>query len=257
MRTILDRRVRDGVLRRSIDKWLKAAVHSKGHIWYPEEGTPQGGVISPLLANVYLHDVLDVWFEREVQPRLAGKAFLVRYADDVAIVFEQERDARRVMDVLPKRFAKYNLTLHPEKTRLIDFRRPHGREGRGTFEMLGFTHFWGMSWKGNRVVQRKTASLRFSRALKRVVTWCRENRHRPVREQHRQLVWKLNGHYQYFGITGNNRALNRFSWLVRRAWYKWLGRRSSDRRMTWVKFKTLLQRYVLPLPRIVHSALAA
>lgn len=253
LRVILDRRVRDGVLRRSIDKWLKAGVQQHGSLWFPEEGTPQGGVISPLLANVYLHDVLDVWFEKEVRPRLAGEAVLVRYADDVVIAFELQRDASRVMEVLPKRFAKYNLTLHPEKTRLLDFRKPRHREARETFELLGFTHFWGTSRKGNAVVQRRTSSSRFSRALRRVVTWCRNNRHAPVREQHKQLVRKLNGHYQYFGITGNARALSSFSRGVRAAWRKWLGRRSSSAQRTWSAFVNVLRRYPLPLPTIVHS----
>jgi RNA-directed DNA polymerase len=254
LRAILDQRVRDGVIRRTIDKWLNAGVQHDGAIRYPDDGTPQGGVISPLLANVYLHEVLDVWFEREVRPRLDGSASLIRYADDATMVFAQEADARRVLSVLAKRFAKYGLTLHPEKTRLIDFRRPPGNgTGPGSFDVLGFTHFWGPARKGNWVVQRKTSRSRFGRALHRVAEWCRQNRHRSVREQHKMLVAKVRGHYNYFGITGNSRALGRFWYEVKRVWKKWLGRRSGREQMTWERFALLVGRYPLPWPRVVHS----
>jgi RNA-directed DNA polymerase len=254
LRAILDQRVRDGVIRRTIDKWLNAGVQHDGTIRYPDGGTPQGGVISPLLANVYLHEVLDVWFEQEVRPRLDGSASLIRYADDATMVFARETDARRVMNVLPKRFARYGLTLHPEKTKLIDFRSPTGNgDDPGSFDMLGFTHFWGCSRKGNSVVQRKTSRSRFGRALQRVAEWCRMSRHLPVREQHKTLVAKLRGHYNYFGITGNSRALGRFLHEVKCAWRKWLHRRSNRAHMTWERFNLLLSRYPLPEPHIVHS----
>lgn len=254
LRTILDRRVRDGVIRRMIDKWLKAGVQHGGELSFPDDGTPQGGVVSPVLANVYLHEVLDVWFEQEVRPRLDGSASLIRYADDAVVIFEREADARRVMAVLAKRFARYGLTLHPTKTRLIDFRRPTRKGKRGSFDFLGLTHFWGRSRRGYWVVQRKTASSRFGRALKRVAEWCRSNRHRPVVEQHGALVRKLRGHYNYFGITGNSRALGRYWHEVRRVWRKWLDRRSGRKHMKWDKYALLLKRYPLPRPRIVHSA---
>lgn len=254
LRAILEQRVRDGVIRRTIDKWLNAGVQHDGAIRYPDGGTPQGGVISPLLANVYLHEVLDVWFEQEVRPRLDGSASLIRYADDATMVFAQEADARRVLAVLAKRFAKYGLTLHPEKTKLIDFRRPTGDgAGPGSFDMLGFTHFWGRSQKGNSVVQRKTSRSRFGRALQRVAEWSRRNRHRSVREQHAGLVAKVRGHYGYFGITGNSRALGRFLHEVKRVWRKWLSRRSQRRQMTWERFALLVGRHPLPWPRVVHS----
>jgi group II intron reverse transcriptase/maturase len=254
LRSILDQRVRDGVMRRSIDKWLKAGVQKDGSVSYPEIGTPQGGVISPLLANVYLHTVLDVWFEREVRPTLDGSAVLIRFADDVVIVFEQETDARRVMAQLPERFGSYGLALHPEKTRLIDFRRPTGNGSRpGSFQSLGFSHHWGRSRKGNWVVQRKTASNRFSRSVKRVAEWCRRNLHLPIREQYVSLSKKLHGHYSYFGVTGNGRALARFRYEVIRVWRKWLDRRSSKTLMSWVRFEPILARYQLPMPRVVHS----
>lgn len=258
LRSFLDRRVRDGVVRRAIGKWLNAGVMESGEVSHPDRGTPQGGVVSPLLSNLYLHEVLDVWFEHEVKPRLRGRAFEIRFADDAALVFEREEDARRVLAVLAKRFAKYGLRLHPEKTRLVDFRSPP-RAGRGgsqrerSFELLGFTHFWGRSRKGRWVVQRKTAKDRFSRALREVGRWCRAHRHWCVAEQRSALSRKLHGHYAYYGITGNARALVRFLGEVRRLWRKWLNRRSWRAGMTWERFARLYQRYPLPSPRVVHS----
>jgi group II intron reverse transcriptase/maturase len=261
LQSFLDRRVRDGVIRRVVGKWLNAGVMEEGAVWYPEAGTPQGGVISPLLSNLYLHEVLDRWFEHEVKPRLAGQAFLVRYADDAVLGFEQEEDARRVLTVLAKRFSRYGLALHPEKTRLVRFRRPgrgDGPQGRTThtgchFDMLGFTHFWARSRKGRWVVKRKTAKGRFGRAVKRIAQWCREHRHLPVAAQHAAINRKLQGHYAYYGVTGNARALGRYRQTVERLWRRWLNRRSQRARLTWERYKQLLQRYPLLSPRVVHS----
>jgi group II intron reverse transcriptase/maturase len=257
LRDLLKHRVRDGVLQRLIGKWLKAGVMEDGNVSYPDSGSPQGGVISPLLANLYLHYVLDTWFEWEVQSRLSGPAHLIRYADDFVIVFANESDARRVMDVLPKRFGKYGLTLHPEKTRLIAFNRPDGKGGSGgrpgTFDLLGFTHYWGRSRRGKWVVQRKTASNRMSRSLKAVADWCRRHRHLPVREQHRVLSRKLRGHCAYYGITGNSKALTTFRMWVHRTWRYWLSRRNRERTMTWDCFNRLLEVYALPPAIAVHS----
>jgi group II intron reverse transcriptase/maturase len=256
LRQILRGRVRDGVLLRLIDKWLNAGVLENGDLSFPEAGSPQGGVISSLLSNVYLHEVLDVWFTREVRPRLKGRAHLIRYVDDAAILFSSEADARRVLEILQKRFGKFGLTLHPEKTKLIEFQRPDRRppsagDGRpGTFDLLGFTHYWAKSRRGKWVVKRKTARDRLSRGLKKIADWCRRNRHLDVREQHRALEQKLRGHFGYFGITGNYEALQRFYESTRRVWRKWLGRRSQKARMTWDRMEQLLQRYPLPLPRI-------
>ncbi len=262
LRRFLDERVTDGVIRRAIDKWLKAGVLENGAVSHPDEGTPQGGVISPILANVYLHEVLDEWFETDVKPRLQGRSLLVRYADDFVIVFEQEADARRVMDVLPKRFGKYGLTLHPMKTRLVKFTRPRrdgGGDGDepGSFELLGFNHHWGLSRKGNWVVQRTTMRSRFTRALGRVRDWCRINRHLPIAAQCTALGHKLRGHFGYYGITGNSEALSRFAYEVRRVWQKWLSRRSQRAQMSWERMRLLLTRYPLPPPRVVHSVLTS
>ena len=255
LRDFLDQRVRDGVIRRAIGKWLKAGVMEDGEWHRGKTGSPQGGVISPLLANVYLHEVLDRWFEGTVSQRLRGRAMLIRYADDAVLVFELETDALRVEAVLAERFGKYGLELHPEKTRLVDFRSPwRGGKGDEVFDFLGFTHYWGQSRKGRPTVARKTSKGRMRRALKRVAEWCRRNMHRPMKEQHAGLCRKVAGHYGYYGITGNFRSLTRFVDRVRYHWQKSLNRRSDKKSMPWKRFKDLLRRLPLPRPRIVHSA---
>jgi RNA-directed DNA polymerase len=262
LRELLQRRIRDGVLLRLIGKWLNAGVLEGDVYTLPEQGTPQGGVISPLLANVYLHYVLDEWFEKDVKPRLAGRVFLIRYADDFVIGFSHEADAKRVLEVLPKRLAKYGLTLHPDKTRLVPFQRPsQPPESRapgpqpGAFDLLGFTHFWGRSRRGGWVIQRRTSSSRFSRTIKTIAQWCRRHRHLPVAEQHQILSQKLRGHDAYYGITGNYRALTRLRQVVRQAWRKWLARRRAGP-FSWDTFGRLWQRYPLPRARVVHSVYA-
>jgi group II intron reverse transcriptase/maturase len=261
LRTILDQRVRDGVLRRTIDKWLKAGVMEGLELSRPDAGTPQGGVISPLLANVYLHVVLDKWFHEDVLPRLRGRGSMVRYADDAVLVFANESDARRVMDVLPKRFGKYGLTLHPIKTRLVRFRPPNrGRDeqqpGSGSFDMLGFTHYWAKSRRGFWVAKRKTASSRFTRTLTRWSEWLGQVRHEPVGLQHRLLGQKLRGHYGYFGLAGNYRALARLRFEVQRRWRRALARRHRGG-LTWVRYLKLLERFPLPRPHVRSWPLAA
>ena len=256
LREILSQRVRDGAVLRLIGKWLNAGVMEGVALSHPEAGTPQGGVISPLLANIYLHEVLDEWFVRDVQPRLSGRAVLVRYADDFVFVFALERDARAVLDVLPKRFGKYGLTLHPDKTRLVPFHRPDrddgDGDGPGTFDLLGFTHHWGLSRKGRWIVKKRTAQDRFSRTLRRIAEWCSVHRHDGVEEQRRALARKLNGHYAYFGVTSNYAALSRLVYEVKAIWRKWLSRRSQKGALDWAAMHRLLERYPLPRPRIVH-----
>lgn len=258
LRRFLRRRVSDGVIRRLIGKWLKAGVWEEGRTWYPEEGTPQGGVVSPLLSNLYLHEVLDVWFDQEVRPRLRGRALVVRFADDFVLGLEWEEDARRVLEVLPKRFARYGLTIHPEKTRKIRFLRPGGgQRQRATFDFLGFTHYWGRSRRGKWVVKRQTAQDRLSRGLKRLSSWCRKHRHQQVAEQHRVLCLKVRGHYLYYGITGNGKSLCAFGHEVTRIWRRWLNRRDRTRPMKWPRFELLLERYPLPPVRVYHSVYSA
>lgn len=263
LREFLDQRVRDGVLRRAIDKWLKAGVMDGGALSHPATGTPQGGVISPVLSNIYLHKVLDEWFEATVKPRLQGTAFLIRYADDFVLVFQRERDARRVLEVLTKRFTRYGLSLHPDKTRLLRFEPPRRKEGPGiaqepkrasSFDFLGFTHYWDQSRQGRWMVKRKTASDRITRFLRQLNQWCQKYRHSPLPWQHRQLLGKLRGHYGYYGITGNSRCLSSVHHWAKRIWRKWLSRRSRTSNVVWDRFNLLLERYRLPNPRICRVA---
>ena len=272
LQEFVTRRVSDGVIRRLIGKWLNAGVMEDGGITYSDTGTPQGGVISPMLANIYLHYVLDEWFEKEVKPLMRGESRLIRYADDFVIVFREKYDAERVRDVLPKRFVKYGLTVHPEKTKLIDFRSPNHRErkreeksndyGRGggkpgTFDLLGFTHYWGKTRKGGQAVKRKTMKSRMARSVQNVDQWCRKNRHEPIREQWKKLCEKARGHYGYYGITGNSRSIGNFLYQMQRSWQRWLNRRNSNRELSWMKFSHILERFTLPAPKIVHSVYRA
>ena len=265
LRSFLDQRVVDGVLRRSIDKWLKAGVLEDGNVFHSELGTPQGGVISPLLANIYLHEVLDKWFVREVQPRLGGPAHLIRYADDFVIVCAEERDARRVLEVLPQRFAKFGLTTHPDKTRLVAFGRPplpdparpakKSVEIPKTFDLLGFTHYWGLSRKGRWAVFRKTALKRYLRCTGVISQWCQRSRHAKVGSQNGSLNDKLRGHYNYYGIIGNARDIGSFRNHTLLTWKYWLNRRGNRASLTWPRYKRLLQRYPLLPARLPKRAL--
>lgn len=253
IREVLQKRVNDGGIIRQIGKWLNAGVMEEDILTYPETGTPQGGVISPLLANIYLHEVLDVWLEQQIRPCLKGRTFLVRYADDFVIGCELEADARRIMAVLPKRFTRYGLTIHPEKTRVIPFGKPTPtwRHQNGTFDFLGFTHYWGGTRNGGAVIKRKTARKRLKRTIKRIWEWCRINRHLPFAEQYRTLCIKLKGHYQYYGVRGNIKALETVQHHATKAWRYWLGRRSHKRAMPWERFEYLSLLHPLPQPSIV------
>ena len=259
LREFLDRRVTDGVIRRMIDKWLKAGVLEEGRLQRNEKGSPQGGVVSPLLANIFLHHVLDEWFEGEVKPLLRGRSRLVRFADDFVMAFESLEDAERVRAVLDKRMARYGLTIHADKTRFIDFRKhppggkPHPKTQGTTFDFLGFTHVWGRSRRGKSVVRQITAKNRVVRALVHIAEWCRDNRHRPIKEQQAHLGRMMRGHYAYYGVTGNIRRLQRFAHLIERIWRKWLSRRSSKSGLNWVAMAGLLKRHPLPPPRIIHA----
>ena len=259
LREVHRRRVKDGVILRLIDKWLKAGVWEQGEITYTEEGTPQGGVISPMLSNIYLHEVLDHWFEQMVKPRLGGEARLVRFADDFVMIFQRREDAEKVMEVIPKRFEKYGLSIHPGKTRLVDFRHPwKSRTKPDTFDFLGFTHYWGKTRKGGHAVKKKTASKKLGQKVKELRQWCKANRHKPLAEQHQALCQKLQGHCAYYGVTGNIRSLVAYRRALLRAWQYWLHRRSRKRDgMSWARFwQITVNPYPIPPVRIVHSAAA-
>ena len=252
---MLQKRVADGSLLRLIGKCLHVGILDGEAYSEPSEGTVQGSTMSPILGNIYLHYALDLWFAREVKPRLRGKAILVRFADDAVLGFERQDDAEKVKAVLGKRMARFGLTLHPEKTRLLNFRRPSRsqRKGKGpsTFDCLGFTWFWRRSRNGAWVVACKTGRARLSRAMKSVYDWCRSHRHQPVKEQHAALTRKLRGHFNYFGVNGNVRSLGLLARSAQHSWFKWLNRRSQRARLTWERFTDLLKDFPLPLPRVV------
>jgi group II intron reverse transcriptase/maturase len=263
LREILSHRIRDGVVMRLIGKWLNAGVLEEGRRTQPEAGTPQGGVISPLLSNIYLHEILDKWIDQVVKSRMKGRIFEIRFADDYLLGFTQEADARRVMKILPKRFEKYGLKLHPEKTRIVEFKPNRktnvagSRKGTGTFDFLGFTHYWGRSRKQVWVIKRKTASDRLSRAVKKVAEWCRTWQHMPLKEQQITLRGKMLGHYNYYGIRGNSSSLGKFHHAIRSVWRKWLSRRSREAKMNWEQYCRLLESYPLPRPRLNYRGTVA
>jgi RNA-directed DNA polymerase len=258
LRDFLAKRVTDGVVRKLIDKWLKAGVLEDGQLFYPATGTPQGGVVSPCLANVFLHYVLDEWYSTQVVPRLRGKSTLVRYCDDFVMIFEYKGDADRVYAVLGKRLEKYGLQLHSDKTRLVDFRfrtsRDQRRQYAKTFNFLGFTHVRVMSRNGKRAMLQKTAKDRLARAIDAFNQQCRRMRHWRIGEQHERLCRMLRGHYAYYGITGNRGSLNRLHHAVIRLWHKWLSRRSrkSTSYLSWERFCRILEAFPLLPPKIMH-----
>jgi RNA-directed DNA polymerase len=257
LRGVIKQRVNDGGIIRLIGKWLNAGVLERETLTYPEKGTPQGGVISPMLANIFLHHVLDEWFESEIKPRMRGRVFLIRFADDAVIGCELEHDARRIREVLPKRFGRYGLTVHPKKTKLVWFRKPRSKDDsgkkNGTFDFLGFTHYWAKSRRGYWVIKRKTAKKRLRRAMKVLWEWCRKNRHVPVSEQYKMLSLKLRGYYQYYAIRGNYRRLEWVFRHVERAWRYWLSRRSHKSAISCEEFAKLRRVFPLPRPRIIHA----
>jgi RNA-directed DNA polymerase len=256
---MIEKRVSDGSILRLIWKWIKVGVIEEGRLLMSETGTGQGQPISPLLANIYLHFVLDVWFEKVVKPRLKGKAHEIRFADDAILCFQYKEDAETVLKVLPKRFAKYGLTLHPEKTRLIEFGRfaEENATKRGkkpaTFDFLGFTHICARSRRGKFAVHTRTIRKRLRRGLQAVAEWCREHRHNPVDEQQKTLNAKLRGHYQYYGRPTNFHSIRQFYRQVRRIWREQLSRRTRGRKLTWERYNTILQQFPLSPPRITHT----
>lgn len=253
LKELLQRRIADKSLMRLVGKCLQVGILDAGVEMIPETGTAQGSTLSPLLANVYLHSVLDVWFEHEVRPRLKGEAVLIRYCDDFVIGCARQDDAEQVMRLLGERLGHFGLELHPEKTRLMDHRRPcRDRRGKGpsTFDFLGFTHYWRRTIRDGRWQPAcKTRVGRLRRAKKAVHAWCRRHRHQTVREQHAALVRRIQGHFNYFGVRGNLRSLGVLVESAKRSWFKWLKRRSQRSRLTWERFCDLLKDYPLPRPK--------
>ena len=246
-------RVPDGSLLRLISKCLHVGVLDGAEYSLPDEGTTQGSVLSPILGNIYLHHVLDVWFEQEVKPRLAGEATLVRYADDFVIVFEKTQDGERVMKVLSKRMQRFGLELHPQKTRLVTFTPPRWEargKGPATFDFLGFTWYWRKTRKGRWSAMCKTMSARLSRAIRSAYDFCRSHRHESIKTQHDGLSRRLRGHFNYFGVSGNVRSLHVLREQVRVIWFKWLNRRSQRQSIDWKRYRVFLHAHPLPAAQV-------
>ena len=256
LRECLDIRMRDGVLRRAIDKWLRAGALDGETLYTFEEGTPQGGVISPILSNIFLHEVMDDWFVKDVMPRVSS-AKMIRYADDLIMIFDTKAEAERVLEVTRKRFAKFGLELHPEKTRIVNFRKPPWKgyakgEKPGTYDFLGFTFYWYRCRKGTWIIGNKTRRKSFRGGLRNISEWCAKHRHKKVLWQHKELGQKIQGHYSHFAIPGNSRSLSLYLYQVKRIWGFWLRRRSQKKHLSWKVFYERLTRNPLPAPRIAR-----
>jgi len=248
---LLTKRIKDKSILKLIIQWLKVGIVDGESLQISRMGTPQGNIISPLLCNLYLHHVLDVWMDKTIRPLLKGEVFLIRYADDFIIGFENEEDAQRVYKVLPKRMDKFCLTIHPEKSKLIEF-APKGKGKADTFDFLGFTHYWTKSQKGFPVVKRKTSSKKMQAVFKDFQDTCKKHRHERLKDQFKLIALKLGGRYRYYGIRGNFVAINRMYQNCLCAWFKWLNRRSQRKSYTWPGFYELLKHFTLPKPKIVH-----
>jgi RNA-directed DNA polymerase len=249
---MLDLRIGDGTIKRLIRKWLKAKVMEEdGQIFKPVEGTPQGGVISPILANVYLHYVMDLWFEHEIKPNCRGKAYYIRFADDFVACFQSETEAKMYYRKLGDRLRKFNLELAEEKTRIISF-SPFRKQEKTSFTFLGIEFRWGVSRAGKSMIKRRTDRTRLRRAIAEMTEWCRQNRHHSVKRQKATIKQKLQGHYNYYGIIGNYQSLAQFYKAVRRIWYKWLNRRSQRLSYTCKEFDEMFKRGI-PKPKIMEK----
>jgi group II intron reverse transcriptase/maturase len=253
MREFLAHRVNDGIVRKTIDKWMKAGIFEDGEITYPEMGTPQGGSISPILSNIYLHYVLDEWFVEEIQPRLKGKSFMVRFADDFVMGFSDLEDAKKVMEVLPKRFGKFKLNLHPEKTKLLDMNSVPVR-GNRSFDFLGFTHYMGKSLKGLPILKRKTSKKKFAKSMSKIAKWIKEHRHMKLNKLIVAVNIRLRGHYNFYGITFNSKGISKYFCEVSKLLFKWINRRGGKRKWNWDRYNMLIKQWIILLkPQIYHK----
>ncbi len=256
LRDLPDLRIRDGVTRRMIDRWLKAGVPDSGVLQRPDTGTPRGGAVSPILPNVFLHHVLDGWMMETVRPRV-GAFRLVRHADDFVIAFRSRRDGERVLAVPGARLARSGLSLHPTRTRYVDFRpTAGGHDTRNRSGFPGFTHLWGKSRRGRRVVRRFTAKARLARAVKTVWNRCREHRHMPLGDQCRHLAGVIRGHCACYGLTGNGKRLSAFRTAVPGSRRRWPGRRHRNGSINWERFNAILARFPLSQARVKRSIYA-
>jgi len=259
MMRCLQVRIKDPSLLLLIRRFLKAGYIDAGEFVLTTKGTPQGGNLSPILSNIFLHYVLDLWFEKRIKPQARGVCHLVRYADDFICMVQHVDDARHIEQAMRERFAKFDLELHPDKTRVIGFSRgamnrvKEDKHTAYTFDFLGFTHYWGKSRRGNLTLCRKTSAKRFRKACKELSTWLQRIRcTAKLKEWWPTLQAKLRGHYQYYGISGNSRAIERYHYVTKRLIFKWLNRRSQKVSFNWSGFDAYLKHYPLPRARIVH-----
>jgi group II intron reverse transcriptase/maturase len=252
LREMLEERIDDKSLLRLVGKCLHVGVLDGAEFHTPDEGAVQGSSLSPLLGNIYLHHAVDLWYEREVKPRMRGRSCLVRYADDLVFGFELREDAERVMKVLGQRLERYGLRLAPDKTRLLDFRRPpqdqQAGKGPSTFDFLGFAHYWRRSRNGVWHPAWKTRTKKLKKAIVALQKWCKENLHLSIPEQHEALTRRIQGHFNYFGVNGNLKSLEILKYKVERSWLRWLRRRSQRTRLTWKRFREILA--ALPFPKV-------
>jgi len=249
---MLEQRIDDKAFIRLIRKWLKAGIlETDGKVIHPDTGTPQGGIVSPVLANIYLHYALDIWFEKKFKPRCQGKATIYRYADDFVCAFQYEADAGKFYHGLGERLKKFGLELSEEKTNIIRFSK-YAKGERERFEFLGFEFRRGISRKGKRIVKRRTSPKRLTRAVKRITEWCKITRHMNLKQKFEQLNVKLIGHYNYYGVIGNYKSMNQFLYQTKRSLFKWLNRRSQRKSFNWEKFDKLVKRYGMKMPRITE-----
>jgi RNA-directed DNA polymerase len=253
-------RIKDPSFLLLIRRFLKAGYVEAGQLVATEQGTPQGGNLSPMLSNVFLHYVLDLWFEKRLKRQVCGVCFLVRYADDFVVLVQYQEDAQTILQALRERFTQCDLVLHPEKTRVLSFgryeRQNAQRQNRraNTFDFLGFTHFCAASRRGKFIVGRQTSRKKFRKKCQELRLWLKKVRSQlPVKVWWPLLKAKLQGHYQYYGVSGNMRGLTRYYRVAIRLVAKWLNRRSQRRSFSWERFLTYLGHYPLPTPRIVHN----
>lgn len=248
---MLEERIDDRALMRLIKKWLKAGIlDTDGQVIHPVTGTPQGGIVSPILANVYLHYVLDLWFHKNVKKHCRGEACLIRYADDFVCAFQDQKDAERFYSELGKRLGKFGLEVSVEKTRVIPFHRLPP-SGKSRFQFLGFEFYWGKDRGGKPHLKRRTSRKKLRNSIKRFTEWCIKNRNLKSKILFRRLNAKLRGYYNYYGVIGNYDSLEQFFLQVKRILYKWLNRRSQRRSYNWEGFDQLLEHYRIERPRIV------
>jgi group II intron reverse transcriptase/maturase len=251
---MLERRINDGAFIGLIRKWLKAGIFEEGRTERPEKGTPQGGIISPILANIYLHYAIDLWMEKVVKRRSEGQAYIVRYADDFVCAFQFKREAEKFHGELEARLAKFGLETAKEKTRIISFSR-FRKEEKTWFAFLGFEFRWGTDRNGKDRIKRKTSEKKLHESFARFTMWIRKFRNKRLWRIFKVVNSKLRGYYNYFGVIGNFKSLKRFYDQIIKLLYKWLNRRSERRSFNYHGFSEMLDHFRIEKPRITQIAL--